>query len=279
MGALVAYKDAHRALSVSLGKKLGELAQLGVKNPGRMVRIALNECARNPRLLECDGPSLVRTVMKAGELGLDLGSSLGHAYIVPFWNGKKQCSEATLITGYKGLILLALDSPRLRNITCAVVREGEPFDHTEGTSPSIMHKPAVEPNGRVIGAYAVAHFTAGGSQPEWVPASKLDAIKQDSLSKQKDWQRAKSPWTLHTEKMQRKTAVRSLVNLLDLSERLRQAVSYEDEAFHHERMGGDRTARLIGKVATQVGEDTKLPPLDDVDASILEGELISEEEM
>lgn len=52
----------------------------------RMARIALTEIRKNPALLKTQPESFMGAVMQAAQLGIELGSALGHAYLVPYGN-------------------------------------------------------------------------------------------------------------------------------------------------------------------------------------------------
>lgn len=70
-------------------------------NADRMARIAATEVRKNKALLNTEPTSFLGSVMQAAQLGLEPGSALGQAYLVPYGN---QCQ---LIIGYKGMIDLA----------------------------------------------------------------------------------------------------------------------------------------------------------------------------
>src|SRR5437870_402938 len=78
------------------------LAQLLPKNltPERMTALALSAASREPLLFQCTPASLLRSIMQIATVGLEIGSGLGEAYIVPFRNNKTGRMEATAIFGY-----------------------------------------------------------------------------------------------------------------------------------------------------------------------------------
>lgn len=43
----------------------------------RLARVALSELRMNPALLKCSPPSLMNCIVKAGQLGFELGGALG----------------------------------------------------------------------------------------------------------------------------------------------------------------------------------------------------------
>jgi recombination protein RecT len=82
----------------------------------RMARIALTEVRRVPKLALCDQNSFMGAIMTCCQLGLEPGSALGHAYLIPFENTKKRIVEVQLILGYKGMIDLARRSGQIRSM-------------------------------------------------------------------------------------------------------------------------------------------------------------------
>ena len=73
----------------------------------------------SPALQKCTVMSMVSSACMAASLNLNIGPSLGLAYIVPY-QGK-----ATLQVGYKGYIQLALRSNNYKTMVTHVVYEGE----------------------------------------------------------------------------------------------------------------------------------------------------------
>jgi recombination protein RecT len=133
----------------------------------RILKVLLSATARQPKLLECTTPSIVRAVMQAGELGLELGGLLGEAYLVPFRNKQGQ-REAQCIPGYKGLIKLARQSGQIAGISARIVYSGDAFS-VDLAEETIHHEPDFEgdrESAAIMAAYAIARFVDGGRQVE-----------------------------------------------------------------------------------------------------------------
>lgn len=90
--------------------------------PERIAGIAITELRNNQKLLQCDALSLVGAIIRAGQLGLDIDSMKGHAYLVPYKN------ECQLIVGYKGMLTLANRSGKLLSMEVQEVRENDEFE-------------------------------------------------------------------------------------------------------------------------------------------------------
>ena len=190
----------------------------------RLIRIAIAAASRNPQLLACTPQSLALSLMGAAQLGLEAGSPLGSAYLVPFRN-KNGNYEATLIIGYRGLIELARRSGEISMIEAHVVHENDTFTCRFGMEPVLEHEPCWtgEP-GDVIAAYAVAKLTDGSTQVEVMTRAQIDAIKNRSRAGRS------GPWVSDYPEMARKTVVRRLAKYLPLSVELARALDLDAHA-------------------------------------------------
>jgi recombination protein RecT len=103
--------------------------------PDRLLRIALTEVRRQPKLAECSQASLLSAVFSCAQLGLEPGGALGHAYLVPY--GK----EVQFILGYRGMIDLARRSGLIDSITAHAVYEGDRFECEFGLAENLVHVP------------------------------------------------------------------------------------------------------------------------------------------
>lgn len=156
----------------------------------RMSRIALTTIRTNPKLLECNVPSLMDAVMQAVQLGIEPGL-LGHCYILPYKG------EATFIIGYKGMIDLARRSGHIQSLYAHAVYENDEFECELGLHPQLKHKPSFGDRGEFIGAYAVAHFKDGRHQMEFMPKSEIEKRRSRSASANSNY----SPWKSDYEEM------------------------------------------------------------------------------
>jgi recombination protein RecT len=192
----------------------------------RMMQITMTSLHRTPELLECDPISLIGAVIQSAQLGLEPDGVLGHAYLVPFFNGKAQRMEVQFIPGYKGLVDLARRSGQISTIYAEIVREGDVFDLAMGLDPKLVHIPARDGGGEPIAAYAVARLKDGGAQFAFLWLHEIEKVKRSSKSSKRD----SSPWNQHFEEMAKKTAIRRLCKLLPSSVELQKAVAYDELA-------------------------------------------------
>lgn len=175
-------------------------------NADRMARIAATEVRKNKALLNTEPTSFLGSVMQAAQLGLEPGSALGQAYLVPYGN---QCQ---LIIGYKGMIDLARRSGQVLSLNAYAVREGDDFNFQLGLKPDIHHVPRLEADRikkPITYVYAVATLKGGGYQFEVMSRAEVEAVKAKAKSK--------NIWTNYFEEMAKKTVIRRLFKYLPVS--------------------------------------------------------------
>lgn len=209
-----------------------ELALPKHLNAERFARIALTELRKNPFLLNCEPKSFLGAVIQSSQLGLELGSSLGHAYAIPFYNSKEKIYECQFIIGYRGMIDLARRSGQILSISAQPVYSNEVFEFEYGINETLRHIPIIDgDNGQFKGAYAIAQLQGGGYQFDFVPKHKIDAIKEQQLGKIKsEYAKKYSPWVTAYEEMARKTAVRRLFKYLPVSVEMQRAITLDEQA-------------------------------------------------
>ena len=177
----------------------------------RMQRIALNVIRTNPKLLECNIPSLMGGVMEAAKLGLEPGM-LGQCYLLPFQNRKTGTMEAQFVIGYRGMIDLVRRSGHVSTITAQEVYENDTFNFEYGLDDKLEHKPTLGDRGAVIAYYAIAKMKDGGYS--FLVMSKKDIEKhRDKHAKSKNF----GPWVDEFDAMAKKTVLRQLVKYLPIS--------------------------------------------------------------
>ena len=151
-------KAAETAPVITGGKKTildyvksmeGEIAKAlpSVITPERFTRIVTTALNTNTKLRECTPMSFVGAMMTAAQLGCEVNTPLGQAYLIPRWNSKKGSTECQFQIGYKGLIDLAYRSGEVSTISAHVVYENDEFEYELGLEPVLKHKPAMKDRG------------------------------------------------------------------------------------------------------------------------------------
>jgi recombination protein RecT len=108
--------------------------------PERLARITLTAISRTPKLAECTPASIVGAVMNCATLGLE-PNLIGHAYLVPFWNGKTGTMECQFQIGYKGFIDLIRRTGDVSKIYAETVYENDLFVYIKGEDKRLLHIP------------------------------------------------------------------------------------------------------------------------------------------
>jgi recombination protein RecT len=231
-------QDPQQTLKAMLERMKPALAAVLPKHvtADRMLKVVLSATARQPKLLECSATSIVRSVMQAGELGLEVGGLLGEAYLVPYnnkvedENGRTRWEkQAQCIPGYKGLIKLARQSGQIASIIAVVVYSEDKF-RVLPAEDRIEHEPDLlgeREDEDIVAVYAIARFREGGQQIDYMTLAEVNKIRARSKSSES------GPWVTDFAEMARKTVVRRLCKYLPLSAELAQAIELDNE--HEER--------------------------------------------
>ena len=106
-----------------------------VITPERFTRIVLSAISVNPQLGSCTPASFLGAMMTSAQLGLEVNTPLGQAYVLPYRN--KGVLEAQFQLGYKGLIDLAYRSGEIEVIQAHVVHENDDFVCEYGLEPKL----------------------------------------------------------------------------------------------------------------------------------------------
>lgn len=178
----------------------------------RMVRIVFTEIRKNPELASCDQMSFIGAVIQCAQLGLEPGSGLGHAFLVPFNNRKRGIKEVSMIPGYKGLIDLSRRSDRVLAIYARLVYEKDKFELRYGDDERIDHFPSIDADrGRIIGCYSIAKIK-GTSEPqrEFMSRAQLESHKER-------FSKGNPVWETDFDEMCRKTLIRRICKYLPMS--------------------------------------------------------------
>jgi recombination protein RecT len=215
-------------ISVAIPRALG-------LDAAKIIRVALSTINSSAKLQKCDPVSILGAVIQAAQLGLVVDGVLGHAYLVPFWNSKRETFEAKLLLGFRGLIQLAARGGKVSTISADVVYEGDKFSFRKGTDAMVEHVPTLitKNRGAVIAAYAVAKFADGSTQFEVMATEDIEAIRQGSKAADD------SPWRDYWPEMARKTAVRKLAKYLPVNPDLVRAAVMDEYTEAGVTLNGD----------------------------------------
>jgi recombination protein RecT len=186
--------------------------QVGVQ---RFVRVAITIVRTNPKLMQCDGMSIVAALMQSAQLGLEPNTPLGQSYLIPYKNkrviaGKETwVDEAQFQIGYKGLITLALRTGEYKAIYAHEVYQNDDFHYSYGLDKNLHHIPADDPIGEPVKYYAVYHLKNGGYDFVVWSKTRVDYhAKKYSKAVQKDHN---SPWKTDYDMQAKKTVLKEVL--------------------------------------------------------------------
>ncbi|MEW2913854.1 recombinase RecT [Leisingera sp. JC11] len=201
-------------------------------NPERLMRVTANAIRTTPKLQECEPLSFLGGLMQCAALGLEPNTVLGHAYLIPFWNGRKRVNEVQVVVGYKGLIDLARRSGHITSISANIhYSDDELWEYEEGTEARLRHRPGPQ-DGEKLHAYAIAKFTDGGHAYVVLPWAQVMKTRDNSQGYKTAvrFNKTDSPWMAHEDAMAKKTAIRALAKYLPLSVEFVDAVQIDNDA-------------------------------------------------
>ncbi len=262
-GALVATRDAQQRLTGYLEKARARLAAvLPVGwSPERMISMVLSAYSRDPNLARVTTTeglmSIVQSTMRAAELGLELNTPLGEAYLIGYWDPKTRGTLVQFQPGYRGYVKLAYASERVLLIDAAAVHERDKFSCTRGTHPSIEHAPVISEPGPVVAVYATMRLEPA-SENVW----KMDMMTMPEVFRIRDRSQAymafragkikSTPWSSDEVAMSKKTVVSRMLKLAPLSEGVRAAIAYDPDSheapLEHVEVRASRTDALKDKL-------------------------------
>jgi recombination protein RecT len=216
------------------------LPKMMAGNADRFLRTLVTEVQRNYQLQKCTSLSLIGAMMQSAQFGLEIGSTLGQAYLVPYWNHKVKGLEAQFQIGYRGMQQLAHRSGLVKNFFAHPVYAADAFDIRYGSDPIVIHTPSRKPlaeRGALLGFYAVLNTTTGGTDVEFMTREEIEEHR-DRYSKAKAKNEGDSgrqgPWVTHFDEMAKKTVIRKIGKRSPMSVDLVHASvlsEHDDEGF------------------------------------------------
>lgn len=196
----------------------------------RMCRIALTEFRKNPKLANCDPRSVFAAVIQSAQLGLECGL-MGEASLVPYK------SECQLIPGYTGLMKLATNTGKVKDIYAHEVRENDTFELTFGLDRTLKHIPlqgkggfpaTEEERGQVVGYYAVGVLADGSRTFQAMSIQEVNKIRDKSNGYKNAVRYGnQSVWNDYPVEMGKKTVIRRICKYLPKSPELAIALSLD----------------------------------------------------
>lgn len=194
-----------------------------VITPERFTRIVLSAISANPDLGKCTPQSFLGAMMTSAQLGLEVNTPLGQAYVLPYKN--KGVLEAQFQIGYKGLIDLAYRSGEVEAIQAHVVHENDHFECEYGLDPKLVHRPAEKDRGEPVKVYAVFKTKSGGYGFE---VMSMDDVRRHATKCSKAYSSNYSPWKTSFEEMAKKTVLKRVLKYAPLKSDFIRATAQDE---------------------------------------------------
>ena len=236
--------------------------------PDRMIRIAMSALKNTKHLSECSAHTFFSCLIQSAQLGLEVNTPLGHAWLIPRRNKKlefrlksdKPIYECTLLLGYQGMIELSMRSDRLSDISAMAVREGDYFKRRYGLNAVLDHEPsdaADRESKEITHVWAMARLRNGGTP--WLALSRAQVEARRARSATPN----DGPWVTDFEPMACKSAIRALWKFLPKSSDMMIAEMVDNAAEN----GRSQTNAFDPKVAEAI-ERQGLQPLPGADEDL-----------
>lgn len=187
--------------------------------PERFTRIVLSAISVNPKLAECTPKSFLAAMMQSAQLGLEVNTSLGQAYIMPYKN--KGVLEAQFQLGYKGMIDLAYKAD-VKTIQAHTVYENDFFEYEYGLEPKLKHVPADGDRGEPVKVYALFRTQNDGFGFE---VMSMEDVKKHAQKYSQSYSSSFSPWKTNFEEMAKKTVLKKALKYAPMKSEFVRAVS------------------------------------------------------
>ena len=201
----------------------------------RMMRIVMTAILKTPQLAQCEPQSFFGALLQALQLGLEVNTPLGQAYLIPRrkkQNGQYAGWECNFQLGYQGLLELCYRYGKYKRITAEVVYEGDYFEFQYGTMQRLSHIPKGTPDAKPTHVWALYELENGGERFmvwTWEEAMRHGERFSDSFDKEKAW---KSPWLSNEtsqEEMAKKSVLKSLLKYAPKSVELAMAAISDEQ--------------------------------------------------
>jgi recombination protein RecT len=207
-----------------IDRQASELAKVlpADMDPDRFARLVVSAVKSTPKLMLAFGTkqgeqSILLAAMEAAAIGLEPNTPTQQAWLVPrkddgVWEGR-------LWIGYRGLLTLARRSETIKELVAGVVRGRDEFEWSRQLDrDTLEHRIADGDRGTATHVYAIARLVNGGVQFAVLTREEVEKRREMSDGWRSQTSRPYSPWTKWPDAMWMKSAVRSLVPWLDLSD-------------------------------------------------------------
>ncbi|SEW20344.1 recombinase RecT [[Clostridium] fimetarium] len=191
--------------------------------PERFTRIALSALNNTPELQACTPMSFISALLNAAQLGLEINSPLGHAYLIPYKN--KGVLECQFQIGYLGLIALAYRNELMQTIQAQCVYENDEFLYEYGLNPKLVHRPATSDRGEPVFFYGLFKMINSGFGFCVMSKQEMDEFAR---TYSKGLASSFSPWKTSYNEMAKKTVIKQALKYAPIKTDFQKALSTDE---------------------------------------------------
>ncbi len=210
------------------------------KKQSHFIASITSAVAVNPALQECTPQTIIAGALLGESLGLYPSPQLGQFYLVPFKQKAKysrtgellepECTKATFVLGYKGMIQLAMRSGHYKKIVVLEMKEGEvksfnPLE--EEIDCVIITDPEAREQAPTVGYYAMFEYVNGFRKSMYwttaqmirhadrysaaFSASAYEKLQRGEIPEKELWKYS-SFWYKSFDEMAKKTMLRQIIS-------------------------------------------------------------------
>lgn len=194
----------------------------------RFMDSALLAIANDYKLQQCTPLSIFKSLKESWSLGLEAGTILGHAYLIPYMEKGQMTCHFQL--GYKGIMELARRTGKISTIEANVIRENDIVEDEGGDGGHFSIKRGkIGKRGEIIGYYCYIHFKDGSSV--WEVMGKDEVIEhKDKFRKAAAYGKddKSNVWNKNFDTMAMKTVIIKALKYCQLSTGLSEAIIADD---------------------------------------------------
>lgn len=217
----------------------------------RFAQMVFNSVEKTPKLAEATARSLMGSVVAASALGLEVGTALGDAWILPYNRRNRQGQEwveAQLIIGYQGIVRLFRNHPLAESVESGWIGEFDELDYGYGSNKHLTHKPNLGGRGKPIGVWARYTLTTGAWDFVVLSMEEAAQLRGKGVNEKRDVEDPQH-W------LARKTAVKQVLKLAPKSVQLAAALAADEQLIDQvvQMDGMESVARVM-----QVADTTNL---------------------
>ncbi len=141
---------------------------------------------KNTDLLKCTPESIRSSMLEVAWSGMSLAPSLGHGYLIPYWNEAIGAKECSFKPGYRGLAYMAMKGGAVTSLQCARVLQADTFRvFLADNRRKIEHEEnwQVTNRGPLIACYSIATLASGETMAEVTHADIIAAAEAAAKAK------------------------------------------------------------------------------------------------